>query len=185
MRTKFWANLALCVVIGVCFVFGVTQFSSALTPKGLFIGESEPSADVAALVPKVQLANYTLSEGANRMVKADFIIDNKSEKDVKNFNVLCEFYSPSGKFLDRELWLLAGKVPAGKTMQHSSTSERFIHTGAKGLQCKLIDFEVASAPSFVLHRATGGHGHGGHGDGEHGHGAPAHETSAHGSAATH
>ncbi len=179
MGKKFWANLALCVVIGGIFTFAVTNISSALTPKGLFVTEPKPSAEIAALIPEVQLVNYRLSESPGRMVHADFVVRNSSDQDVKNLKVLCEFYGADGKFLDRKTWLLSGKIPAGETMQHNSVNKRFVNTRARGLQCSLVDFDIVKAPSFVLHRASGGHGgveaEGGHGTAaaEGGHGAPA------------
>ncbi|HEB70249.1 MAG TPA: hypothetical protein ENI88_11615, partial [Desulfobulbus sp.] len=60
MGKKFWANLALCILIGGLFTFAVTSISSALTPKGLFVTEPKPSAEIAALMPEVQLVNYKL-----------------------------------------------------------------------------------------------------------------------------
>jgi len=179
MGKKFWANLALCVVIGGLFIFAITNIGSALTPKGLFVSDPKPSAEVAALLPKVQLVNYRLSEQPGRMVQAGFVVRNSSDQDVKNINILCEFYGADGKFLDRKTWLLSGKIPAGETMQHNSVSERFVNTRAKGLQCSLVDFDIAKAPFFVLHRASGGHGgqetEDGHGaaSAEGGHGASA------------
>jgi len=179
MGKKFWANLALCVVIGGLFTFAVTSISSALTPKGLFVTDPKPPAEIAALMPEVQLVNYRLSESPGHMVQADFVVRNSSDQDVKNLKVLCEFYGADGKFLDRKTWLLSGEIQAGETMQHNSLNERFVNTRAKGLQCSLVDFDIAKAPSFVLHRSSGGHGdqetEGGHGEAsaEGGHGAPA------------
>lgn len=174
MGKKFWANLALCVVLGGLFVFGITSISSALTPKGLFVTEPEPSAEVAALLANVQLVNYNLSEDPNRIVRAGFVVRNSSEQDVKNLSVQCEFFDPKGKFLDRKTWLLSGKVPAGKTMTQNTISKRFVHSQAKGMQCKLVDFDLVQEPAFVLHRVEGGHG-GGHDSSaaDAGHGAPA------------
>ncbi len=171
MGKKFWANVTLSVVLGGLFAVAVTSVSSALTPKGLFITEPKPSTEVATLLPKIKLVNYNLSEDPNRMVRAEFIVKNSSEQDIKNLKVLCEFYDPSGNYLDRKTWLLSGKVPAGKTMQHNSDSERYVHSRSSGLKCNLTDFELAKRPSFVLHRVEGGHGAAAEGAG---HGAPAH-----------
>lgn len=176
MGKKFWANLTLCVVLGALFVFALTSAGSALTPKGLFVTEPEPSGEVAALLPKVQLVRYNLSEHQDKMVQADFVVRNSSEQDVKNLSVLCEFYGGDGKFLDRKTWLLSGTVPAGETRRHNSISRRFVHTRARELhrelQCALVDFDIAEPPSFVLHRVEGGHG-GEHGAAADGHGSPA------------
>lgn len=159
MDKKVWANLALCVFLGAMFVVGVTRISAALTPRGLFVKDPAPSADAASLLPQVQLVKYNMGEDSEHMVRADFFVQNTSETDVKNLEVFCEFFDEKGTFLDLKKWLLSGTVPAGKTMQHSSVSERFINTRSKGLTCKITDFRVANASFFKLHRAEGiGHG---------------------------
>ncbi len=177
MGKKFWANLALCILIGGLFTFAVTSISSALTPKGLFVTEPKPSAEIAALMPEVQLVNYKLAESPGQLVHADFVVRNSSDQDIRDLKVLCEFYGADGKFMDRKIWLLSGKIPAGETMEHKSLSRRFVNTRARGLQCSLVDFDIVQAPSFVLHRSSGGHEEAA---GEHGapsaegsHGAPA------------
>ena len=148
MGKKFWANLTLCVVLGGLFVFAATNISSALTAKGLFSRNRHLPPRLQHCYPRCRLVNYNLSEDPNRMVQADFIVKNSSDQDVKNLNMLCEFYDPSGKFLDRKTWLLSGQVPAGKTMQHNSVSERFVNTRAKGLQCTLVDFDACRGSFF-------------------------------------
>jgi len=175
MGKKIWANLVLCVVLGGLFAFGITSVSSALTAKGLFVTEPEPTAEVAGLLANVQLVNYNLSEDPNRMVRADFVVRNSSEQDVKNLSVQCEFFDPEGKFLDRKTWLLSGSLPAGKTITQNTISKRFVHSQAKGMQCQLVDFALVQEPAFVLHRVEGGHGGGDHDASatDAGHGAPA------------
>ncbi len=158
MGKKYWANLILCVILGGLFVFGITSVSSALTPKGLFYTEPEPSAEVAAFVDDVKLVDYKLSEDENKIVQAGFVVRNSSEQDVKNLNVQCEFFDAGGKFLDRKTWLLQGPVPAGKDMKQQTLSRRFVNSHAKGMECKLVNFALVEAPAYVLHRVEGGHG---------------------------
>ena len=160
MVKKFWANLALCAILGGFLSFALTNISSALTARGLFVRESKPSAEVAALLPDMYLLKYHLVEKRGRMVHADFIVQNNSDQDVKNFRVRCEFFGPHGKYLDRKIWLLGNKVQAGETLQYNLMSKRFVHTRASTYQCELVDFSLDSPPFFVLHR--GGEGNGNH-----------------------
>jgi len=157
MRIRFWANVGLCVLLGLGVVFGISRFSSALTPKGLLVSEPEPSPEAAALMDKVRLLDYNLSEQPGHMVRADFVVRNTSDRDVKNIEVLCEFFDGQHNYVDRKLWLLSGRVPAGKTMQHQSVSKRYINSRTAALQCRLTDFALVSEPAFVLHREEGGH----------------------------
>ena len=181
MRARFWANVGICVLLGVLAVFGITRFSAALTSKGLFVTDPQPDPEVAALLDKVRLVDYNLSEQANHMVRAAFVVSNTGQRDVKNLEVVCEFFDPEQRFVDRKTWLLSGRVPAGKTMQHNSVAKRFVHSRADSIQCRLVDLALAGEPAFVLHRQEGGE-HGG-GAASHGQAAGGHGT--HGGHAAH
>ena len=186
MGKKFWANIILCVFIGSVAGVVLANIPSALTPKGLLVSDPEPSPEAAPLMDKVLLADYALSEDPGHMVKGEFVVNNTSDKDIKNIDVLCEFFDEANNYLDREEWLLAGEVPAGKAMRHSSVARRFVNTASQGMKCRIVDFELVTPPAFALHRVEGGHGgHGGHaaaeGHGE-GHGkghGEGHEAAAH------
>ncbi len=172
MGKKFWANIFICVFIGVVLSLVLANIGSALTPKGVWAPDFEPSAEALPLMDKVVLSEYTLSEAPGQMVSGEFIVTNTSGQDVKNVDILCEFFDVSGKYLDQEQWLLAGTVPNGKTMSHKSVTRRFVNTGSKNMKCGITNFQVAGAPFFQLHRVEGGHGEAsvedGHGE------APAH-----------
>ncbi len=193
MGSKFWANVALCVFLGIIVVLGLSRLSSALTPKGLFVEEPKPSPEAAALMDKVKLVDYRLSEKPGQVVTAEFYVQNTSDRDIRDLNVLCEFYDHNGRYVDRKLWLLAHTLPAGQADRYTSVERRFVNTRATGLRCRLADFRLVKPPFFQLHRAgeggtgeehgaagAGGHGeamhagamhgempHGGHGEGGH------------------
>lgn len=158
MGSRFWANVALCVVLGILAVLGLTRLSSALTPKGLLATEPEPSPEVAALMRKVRLVDYRLSERPGHMVRAAFYVQNESDRDIKNISILCEFFDRNGRYVDRKLWLLADTVPAGKSDRHTMEQRRFVNTRANGLRCRLADFQVVEPPWFRVHRVEEGHG---------------------------
>jgi hypothetical protein len=158
MGKKFWANLALCVILGGIVSFTLANIGSALTPKGLFVSDSKPSPVVTALLPDVQLVKYHLSEERDRMVRAAFVVKNDSDQDIRNIKVLCEFYGPRGKYFDRKIWLLGGKVSAGKVLRYNSVGKHFVHSRASDYRCELMDFSLDSPPFFVLHRGEGGEG---------------------------
>lgn len=172
MGKKFWANIFLCVFIGIVLSLVLANIGSALTPKGVLPPHFEPSAEAAALMDKVVLSDYTLTEAPGQMVSGKFVVTNTSGQDIKNVDVLCEFFDGSGKYLDREQWLLSGTVPTGKTMSHSSVARRFVNTASKKMKCSIVNFKVAEAPFFQLHRVEGEHGEA---TADEGHGAaPAH-----------
>jgi len=162
MGKKFWANIILCVFIGSVASVVLANINSALKPKGLLVTDPEPSSDAAALIDKVILADYNLGENRDHMVEGQFIVRNMSDNGIKNIDVLCEFFDGAHKYLDREQWLLSGIVPAGKTIRKAPvTARRFIHTGSRAMQCRIVDFDVVQPSFFELHRVEGGHGEAG------------------------
>jgi len=166
MTKEFWANLALCVFLGLLAIFRVTKISSALTPKGLLVGEPQPSAEAAALLPQVVLTKYQVGEGPDRVVEADFYVQNSSGQDVKNIRVLCEFYDQKDNYMDRKWWILNEVVPFGQEVKISSAAKRYINTNSHSLDCRITDLQPVEEPFFALHRAAatghgGGEGHGG------------------------
>ncbi|HEB49297.1 MAG TPA: hypothetical protein ENI89_01695 [Desulfobulbus sp.] len=181
MGSKFWANVALCVFLGIVTVLGLSRLSSALTPKGLFVEDPKPSPEAAALMDKVKLVDYRLSEKPGQVVSAEFYVENHSDRDIKDLDVLCEFYDRNGRHVDRKFWLLADTVPAGKAVRHTSAERMFVNTRASGLRCQLADFRLVKPPFFRLHRVEGGHHGGEHGVAEGGvHGGAVHGAVHHG-----
>jgi len=172
MSRQFWANLAVCVVLGSLVIFAVSRMSSALTPKGLLVGEPQPSEGAAPLMPHVRLADYLIDETGDHVYEANFRIRNNSPRDVKNIRVLCEFLDGRKEYVDRKWWLLSETVPSGSEVGLTTVAKRFINTRARISDCRIADFQLVTEPLFTLDQAAAT-GHGGH-DGE-GHGPdPAH-----------
>lgn len=161
MGKKFWANIILCVFIGGVASVVLANINSALNPKGFLAADPEPSTDAAALMDKVILADYKLAENPGHMVNGEFFVRNTSDHEIKNVDVMCEFFDDDRKYLDREQWLLSVSVPAGKSIHHASVARRFVHTGSRGTQCRIVDFDVVQPSFFELHRVEGGHGNAG------------------------
>ena len=181
MGKKFWANVILCVFIGCVASVVLANINSALTPKGVLVSDPVPSPEAVVLMDKVLLTEYNLFEDPGHVVKGDFQVTNASDTDILNVNVFCEFYDGQGNYLDREQWLLGDRIPAGQTIHHVMAERRFVNTASEGMQCRIVDFEVAKASFFELHRVEGGHhgeaeasGHGALPAGDHGHGTAAH-----------
>ncbi|MFA7454937.1 MAG: FxLYD domain-containing protein [Desulfobulbaceae bacterium] len=152
MTKDFWANLALCVFLGIVAIFGVAKIGSALTPKGLLVGEPRPSAEAAPLLPDVQLTGYQLGETLDRVVEADFEIRNNSGHDIRNIRILCEFYDADNNYVDRKWWLLNEVVPAGGEVAISRAQRRYVNTRSHTLNCEIADLQPVSEPFFTVHR---------------------------------
>lgn len=159
MTKQFWANLALCAILAILAIFFVIRAGSALTPKGLFVDDPEPSEGAAPLLDKVQLVQYQVLRDKQSMVAASFLVQNDSVRDIDDITIVCDFYDSAGseaaEFRDRKIWKLADTVPAGRHEEFSSVDKRYIHSDAEALYCSIADFEVVTRPFFTLERHSG------------------------------
>ena len=174
MDREYLANLILSVFLGLLVIVAVTRFGSALTPKGLFVSDPHPSSVAKSMHSDVFLTKYTIVKEPNHKVKAVFYVRNNSQQDVKNLSVLCEFYGQNGSFLDRKRWFLGAQFPAGKETSMAPPQERYVNLGTT-INCSIDDLQIAKAPAFTLHRATGG----GHGKDDGGTDSHSHKASGH------
>jgi hypothetical protein len=159
LTRQYFANLALCIILGALVIFSVTQVSSALTPKGLFICESRPSHDAEKMMQDLILARYQIGESSKNMVEAEFYIQNNSSQNVKNISVACDFFDENEKFRDRKSWKLAETIPAQNQLKIVSHSKRFVNTQARKLNCSITDFQLVKSSFFTLDRhVEEGHG---------------------------
>ncbi len=159
MTRQYWANLALCILLGSLAIFSITQIGSALAPKGLFVSDHKPSHGTEGSNENVVLTRYQVGENGKNIVEADFHIENKLEKNIKNVRILCEFYDNKGRYRDRQKWILPETIPAMDDMRISSVSKRYVNTGARALSCSIIDYQLVKKPIVALERHVGeGHG---------------------------
>jgi hypothetical protein len=171
MGKDFWANILLCLVLAVFAIFAVTRIGSALTPKGLLVGEPRPSAESAPLLKDVRIAQYRIIMDRGHKVAAHFYIRNDSARDVKNVSILCDFFDGKGNFMDREKWILSHTFPAGEERKSSSVLENFVNMNGTS-DCRVADLQVAETgiPDSGTHGSAAVQAESG--SGEKGHGAP-------------
>ena len=161
MTRQYWANLALCIVLGALAIFSVTHVGSALTPQGLFMSKSTPSPEAEKLLKDVVMTKYKIGESPDKMVEADFYIQNNSSQSVKNIIVECDFVGENGKHSDRETWNLSETIPAKHQAKISSVTKRFVNTRSEAMSCSIVDIQAVKKPAFALERHVAkGHGTG-------------------------
>ena len=155
MTGKYMANLALCLVLGALVIFSVTQVGSALTPKGLFMSELEPSHQAEKMKQDVVLTKYQIVKTVkNNMVEADFYIINDSDHDINNISVSCDFFDENREFRDRKVWKLAEIIPGQNQKRITSVSRRYMNTNVKNSACLITDFQLVKSSFFTLDRHT-------------------------------
>ncbi len=170
MKKEFWANVALCLVLGGMLVCALVNISSAVTKKGLLVKDPEPSAIMKELQDKVVLDWYVAGREpqSSNNISSTFHVINSSDKDVKNISVYCEFYGETGNYLDQDLWLLSDVVSAGETKEYKASGKRYIHKKTKAIRCRLVDLKLAGYSFFTLNRGSSAGDHGAPEQGGHG-----------------
>lgn len=160
MTRQFWANLALCLFLGAVVILFIIKSGSALTSKGLFAGDPKPSHDAEEIFDDVELTGFMINKIPGKMVEANFYVQNKSDKNIKNVDILCEFYTENMDYRDQEKWILAETIPAMHELKISNVSRRFVNTtDAQITKCFITDFQLAKKPAFTLDRhVSTGHG---------------------------
>ncbi|MDW7772270.1 MAG: hypothetical protein SCH71_05195 [Desulfobulbaceae bacterium] len=157
MNREYWANLILGVFLAVLAMYAVAKMGSVLTPKGLFVGEPEISQEAARFLNDVRLTQFSIVR-ENRKVTADFYVRNNAAADVKNLEILCEFYDENGSYLKREKWILYHTFPAGTEEKFTSVTERFVNVRGP-VECLITDLQPVGDPGFDPHQQAGaGHG---------------------------
>ncbi len=151
-----WAKVVLCLVVGILAALGLAGLSSALTPKGLFMNAVKPSSAAEELA-KIQLVNYELGQSPGNMVSTTFLVRNDSDENIKNVQLLCEFFDGEGRYLDRAKWLMNTIITAGETKSLESTERKFIHSKRVSYQCAVHGFQVVRPAFYSLHGKSGRH----------------------------
>jgi hypothetical protein len=85
-------------------------------------------------------------EGFDNVMMADFTVSNKSQFDVKDIEVVCRHYSPSGTEIDQNTRTIYESFPSGQTREIKKFNMGFLHSQATKSGCRISDLVVTSKP---------------------------------------
>lgn len=80
------------------------------------------------------------------IMEADFTVNNKSNVAVKDVQIVCTHYSPSGTRIDSNSETLYEIFPAHKKVRRQDINMGFIHSQAKSTSCEITKFSPVANP---------------------------------------
>ena len=152
MKKTTAANFSLCILVGSILLTAMGYFRNALSSRGLFVTEPEPSVEASPLLSAVHLVNYHLTEEAHHMVQAEFQIKNNTPYPLKDITIYCEFFDSEQHYRDSKIWTISSVIPPAKLLIHSSSSPMLVNSQATKTRCRLVDFRIDRPPAFQLKR---------------------------------
>ena len=163
MNGKFWGKIGISIVIFGLFIFALNTFHKSPDIITLLLPPVQASATTQKLLDSVILAHSEVAvQEKGHLARAAFAIDNNSNHDIKNIEILCTLMDNAGTEQGREEWVIYDTIKAHANGIFSSTSQKYVSNRASASQCQIVDIEKVHSPLIAIHRGNAeGSGHGG------------------------
>ncbi len=162
MDAKFWGKVALSTVVLGLVIFVFQTFSTTPDLTELLLPPVQPSATAQELQADVVLRGFEIEVPATgHIARAAFAINNQSEHDLKNIEIVCTLLDAGGNELGRDKWVIYNTLKAQTDKVFSHTTKMYISDRAASSQCRIVDMKKVTAPLIAIHRGETT-GHGGH-----------------------
>lgn len=167
MDSKFLGKLAISTGILGLAIFAFNTFSTAPDLTSLLLPPVHPSATAQRLQDAVVLAGFELEvQEQGNVARGAFAIDNSSDHDIKNIEILCTLLDDAGAEQGRDKWVIYATLKAHTKGVFSHTKKMYVSTRASSSQCRIIDMKEVTAPLIALHQGEannrGSNGNSGH-----------------------
>jgi len=167
MDSKFLGKLVISTGILGLVMFAYTIFSTTPDLTSLLLPPVHPSATAEKLQDTVMLAGFELEvQEQGNVARGAFAIDNNSDHDIKNIEILCTLLDDAGAEQGRDKWVIYATLKAHSKAVFSHTKKMYVSTRASSSQCRIIDMKKVTAPLLALHQEDandhGSHGNSGH-----------------------
>ena len=163
MNSKFWGKIGISTLIFGLFVLAFNTFNKSPDMTALLLPPVQASVTAQKLLDTVILAHSEVAvQEKGHLARAAFAIDNGSNHDIKNIEILCTLMDNAGTEQGREEWVIYDTIKAHANGIFSSTSKKYVSNRASASQCQIVDMERAQSPLIAIHRGSAaGSGHGG------------------------
>lgn len=161
MNGKFWGKIAISAVILGLAMFAFNIFSTTPITK-ILLPPVEASATAQELKDTVILARSEIAvQETGHLSRAAFAIDNRSNHNIKNIEIICTVMDNAGGEQGRDKWVIYDTVKAHANGVFSYTSKMYVSDKATASQCRIVDLEIAKSPLIAIHRGSteGNSGH--------------------------
>jgi hypothetical protein len=162
MESKFLGKIVISTVILGLAMLAFNTFSTAPDLTSILLPPVHPSATAQKLESSVLLAGFEIEvpEQGN-VARAAFAIDNSSDHDIKNIEILCTMLDATGAEQGRDKWVIYATLKAHTKGIFSHTKKMYVSNRASSSQCRIVDMKKVTPPLVAFHRgdANGGSSH--------------------------
>jgi hypothetical protein len=114
------------------------------TPTSSSFTSSAPAPDPKASVRNALKVDFSWSKGGfESVMMVNFVFTNASSHPVKDIEVRCDHYAPSGTVIDHNTRTVYEVVPAHGKKRVRDFNMGFIHSQVSSSSCAIEDFELA------------------------------------------
>lgn len=168
MDSKFGAKIAISAVILGLAMFVFNTFSTTPDVSKILLPPVQPSATARELLDTVVLTRSEIAvQEKGHLARAAFAIENSSDQDIKNIEILCTLFDAAGAEQGRDKWVIYNTVKAHSNGVFSHTTKMYVTNKASSSQCQIVDMERVTSPLIAIHRGAA-KGPGGHQEAENG-----------------
>jgi hypothetical protein len=120
----------ICLAIGGCFILGAVGISKV--GKQVTVELEKQAAERKALVDSLEITSFAWDKdaGLGNVMEASFTIHNKGTQDLKDIEIECTHYAPSGTKIDSNTRTVYEIVKAGESRTFTKFNMGFIHDQA-------------------------------------------------------
>jgi hypothetical protein len=162
MNSKFLGKIGISTLIFGLFVLAFNTFNKSPDMTALLLPPVQAAVTAQELLDAVILARSEVAvQEKGHLTRAAFAIDNNSNHDIKNIEILCTLMDNAGSEQGREKWVIYDTIKAHANGIFSSTSKRYVSDRASASQCQIVDMEKAQSPLIAIHRGNAAGSHGG------------------------
>lgn len=162
MNSKFWGKIGISTLIFGLFVLAFNTFNKSPDMTALLLPPVQASVTAQGLLDTVILSHSEVAvQEQGHLTRAAFAIDNNSNHDIKNIEIICTLMDNAGTEQGREKWVIYDTIKAHANGIFSSTSKKYVSDRASASQCQIVDMERTQAPLIAIHRGNAAGSHGG------------------------
>lgn len=141
-RTGCLALVVIVVIIAVILPDGSSTTSRSGSYGGTPAPAKGPSPTEVAKEATVLKVNRWWKDGLGVVMMLDVSVTNGGTKPIKDIEIACEHYAPSGTKIDTNRKTLYERVAAGTTRRFREVNMGFIAEQAQSTRCEVVDLVV-------------------------------------------
>lgn len=116
----------VCLLVGGCFVLGLAGIGSAVNKH------EEEKKKAAAVAANLEIVDFEWTKGGfGSVMEANFKIRNNGTDDLKDIEIECTHFAPSGTKIDSNTKTIYEVIKAGETKDFTGFNMGFIHSQAE------------------------------------------------------